>query len=195
MWSIKNRRTGATIRQTRTKAAGGTFTLRSAEDRQRLRTVLDDGLADLAHRSQQVRNVVDVRLIVQYCGQRSYQAWRAGWTTAWRRQGGHFTTKDWPTELNDQTLAALLVPTHGLLTKTVYHHTLAGPLFMCFPFPLPVPLVRSDPALMLTTKWVLTPPSAINVLLRPPIIELIRQSRAVERSLETFELEWPAIGC
>lgn len=152
-------------------------------------------LMPLFSRSRTTPSFTGQRTVVNDRDRRTYPEFRAGREKAWRTQGAPYSTAKWPAELEDGTLAVLLLPiSAGRLGPAVGKHprTVASPLFT---LGRSVDGSRNDACLSVLTSWV-TNPSTDSVTARraPPVVEVFQGSRVVERVVETFGASWPLPG-
>jgi hypothetical protein len=168
-------------------------TIRSSRDRRRMVQRLDHELARLAERvGQPYVTTVQVQPVIQLCNYQSYPSWRQDRETTWRREGGRFSTRTWPSALRIGYCAAVLLPLRaGRVCSTARDHPplIASPRFTYGPFR--GDSGAHDAALALLTSWVGDPGFAVTAQLAPPIMEKIFDRRIVERRIESFGLDWP----
>jgi len=171
----------------------GRFWVRSGRDRRGLLRLLSDGLADLDRRAQQPGfNVLDIQLVAQVCAAPSYAEFTRVHERAWRRQGGRYSTVNWPAQLADGEIAAVLVPlaagrvgvAAGRQPKLV-----ASPIFSRGR-PTGGDAPYDDLVLGLVARWVANPGDGQTARLAPPVIELVQRGRVIERRLVDFGQPW-----
>lgn len=163
----------------------------SSQNKHEDHRALEGALKALRADTQGTAKPAELQLIVQFCEQRDFSRWAAGWRAAWGDAGFATPTIQWPRGLPTGQTAALLVP---LLAGRV------GPAIGKHPTPvfepvlvhalLPEGVGASDLALNVILRWLASRTAGQGALLAPPVLELARGGAIVDRRLETYNVKW-----
>lgn len=130
--------------------------------------------------------------MLQVVAAESYAQFRAGWTRAWVKQGGGYSTAGWPDALEVGEHGVLLLPLPaGRVGLAAGRHprVLASPLFLNGR--PPQGRDHLDICVNTLATWLRQPTGNVAPLLAPPVIEVIQRGRIERRYVESFEAKWP----
>lgn len=180
-------------RTSRAAASGpkGDRVVRSGRDRRALVKEIERAIEELGLRAATPGAVVvEVQLVIQVCAAAGYAAWKADRESAWRKQGGSWTTASWPSSLDADAFGALLLPLPaGRMGLAAGKHPrpVAAPLFT---WGTPREGRYEDLVLGLVARWTASAVERPTARLAPPVVEVVQGGR-VERRLVDFGLWWP----
>lgn len=169
--------------------AAGAVRFTSAPDRSPLTVRATTALAELARRAEAPgARVVDVQPVIEVSDAAGYHRWRSEREVAWRAEGGRFTTSGWPRALDEDRLAAVLLPLPYGVTTTGGRkrpRVVADPLFSTRS--LADGSTAEDLALGLTAQWLSQMTSGTTTLsVAPPLLHHGADRRALD-----LGLTWP----
>lgn len=167
----------------------GKVEIRSVRQRQALLARLASDLGGDGELAKDGGTLLEVQPLIRVTGSASYERFQSEVETAWRRQGGAFSTRGWPATIDEGEFAAVLLPlAAGRVGPAVGKQPRA---IMVPQFSRGRPIAHGrydDIALGLLATWLGSVSGEVRVA--PPVVELIQGGHVVERRVLDFGLEW-----